>query len=45
MTRRIFYAGFSSKVIDDKWGAFEAAFDRFDPRACALRPKSASTGS
>jgi 3-methyladenine DNA glycosylase Tag len=36
MTRRIFYAGFSSKVIDAKWDGFEAAFDRFDPRACAF---------
>jgi 3-methyladenine DNA glycosylase Tag len=36
MTRRIFYAGFSSKVIDDKWDAFEAGFDNFDPNACAF---------
>jgi 3-methyladenine DNA glycosylase Tag len=36
MTRRVFYAGFSSRVIDDKWEAFEAAFDHFDPRACAF---------
>lgn len=36
MTRRIFYAGFSWKVIDDKWPAFEAAFFGFDPGACAL---------
>jgi len=36
MTRRIFNAGFSSKVIDAKWDAFEAAFHRFDPRACAF---------
>ncbi len=36
MTRRIFSAGFSSKVIDDKWSAFEAAFHGFDPRACAF---------
>jgi 3-methyladenine DNA glycosylase Tag len=36
MTRRIFYAGFSSKVIDDKWPAFEKGFDRFDPNACAF---------
>lgn len=36
MTRRIFYAGFSSKVIDDKWPAFETGFDGFDPRACAF---------
>jgi 3-methyladenine DNA glycosylase Tag len=35
MTRRIFNAGFSSKVIDAKWDAFESAFEKFDPRACA----------
>lgn len=31
MTRRISYAGFSSKVIDDKWTAFESGLDGFDP--------------
>src|SRR5579872_2301246 len=36
MTRRIFYAGFSSKVVDDKWPAFEQGFDGFDPNACAF---------
>ncbi len=36
MTRRIFYAGFSSKVIDDKWDAFEKGFLRFEPNACAF---------
>jgi len=36
MTRRIFYAGFSSKVIDTKWEAFEAAFDGFDAHTCAF---------
>jgi 3-methyladenine DNA glycosylase Tag len=36
MTRRIFYAGFSSKVIDDKWPAFGTGFDGFDPSACAF---------
>jgi 3-methyladenine DNA glycosylase Tag len=36
MTRRIFYAGFSSKVIDDKWPAFEQGFHAFDPNACAF---------
>lgn len=36
MTRRIFYAGFSSKVIDAKWSAFEAAFFDFEPHACAF---------
>ena len=36
MTRRIFYAGFSSKVIDDKWPAFEKGFRNFAPKACAF---------
>lgn len=36
MTRRIFSAGFSSKVIDAKWDAFEVAFEKFDPHACAF---------
>jgi 3-methyladenine DNA glycosylase Tag len=36
MTRRVFYAGFSSKVVDDKWDAFEKGFDRFDLNACAF---------
>jgi 3-methyladenine DNA glycosylase Tag len=36
MTRRIFCAGFSWKVIDDKWPAFESGFQSFDPRACAF---------
>jgi 3-methyladenine DNA glycosylase Tag len=36
MTRRIFNAGFSAKVIDGKWPAFEAAFNGFDPHACAF---------
>lgn len=36
MTRRIFNAGFSSKVIEAKWPAFEAAFKDFDPRMCAF---------
>ncbi|MCU0730430.1 MAG: DNA-3-methyladenine glycosylase I, partial [Hyphomonas sp.] len=36
MSRRIFYAGFSSKVIDDKWPAFERGFFGFDPNACAF---------
>ena len=35
MTRRIFNAGFSSKVIDSKWDGFEAAFDGFVPARCA----------
>jgi 3-methyladenine DNA glycosylase Tag len=36
MTRRVFNAGFSSKVIESKWPAFESAFKGFDPRACAF---------
>lgn len=36
MTRRIFCAGFSSKVVDAKWPAFEAAFFAFEPHACAF---------
>lgn len=36
MTRRIFNAGFSSKVITAKWPAFEAAFGGFDPHAAAF---------
>jgi 3-methyladenine DNA glycosylase Tag len=35
MTRRVFCAGFSSKIIDVKWEAFESAFERFDPALCA----------
>ena len=35
MTERVFQAGFSWKVIENKWSGFEAAFNRFDPRACA----------
>ncbi|RWD16095.1 MAG: hypothetical protein EOS75_29995 [Mesorhizobium sp.] len=35
MTQRVFCAGFSSKVIDAKWEAFESAFERFDPARCA----------
>ena len=42
MTRRIFQAGFSWKVIDAKWDGFEAAFDGFDPDHCALCPKQSS---
>ncbi|MBB3932377.1 3-methyladenine DNA glycosylase Tag [Kaistia hirudinis] len=36
MTKRIFSAGLSHKMIEAKWPAFEAAFDRFDPAACAF---------
>lgn len=36
MTKRIFSAGLSHKMIEAKWPAFEAAFDGFDPAACAF---------
>jgi len=36
MTKRIFSAGLSHKMIEAKWPAFETAFDRFDPAACAF---------
>ena len=39
MSRRIFQAGFSWKVVDDKWPAFEEAFGGFDPRLCANLPE------
>jgi 3-methyladenine DNA glycosylase Tag len=35
MTERVFQAGFSWKVIENKWPGFEAAFNAFDPRLCA----------
>ena len=36
MTRAVFQAGFSWKVIDAKWDGFEAAFKGFDVDACAM---------
>ncbi len=36
MARHAFQAGFSWKVIADKWPGFEAAFDNFDLNACAF---------
>ena len=36
MTRRVFYAGFSSKVVDKKWDAFETVFEAFEPARCAF---------
>ena len=36
MSRFVFQAGFSWKVIDKKWPGFEAAFDGFDPNRCAM---------
>lgn len=35
MARHAFQAGFSWKVIENKWPGFEAAFDGFDLNACA----------
>jgi 3-methyladenine DNA glycosylase Tag len=40
MSRRIFQAGFSWKVVDDKWPAFEELFSGFDPRVCANLPEA-----
>ena len=37
MTKRIFRAGFSWKVIEDKWPNFEATFDGFDPHKNAIK--------
>jgi 3-methyladenine DNA glycosylase Tag len=36
MTRRIFNADFSSKVIEAKWPSFELAFKGFNPKICAF---------
>ena len=36
ITRCIFQAGFSWKVIESKWEGFEAAFDGFDVGRCAF---------
>lgn len=36
MTRRVFQAGFNWSVVDTKWPGFEAAFDGFDVRRCAM---------
>lgn len=38
MTKRIFQAGFVWKVIEDKWPAFEEAFEGFEPRPLSLWP-------
>lgn len=35
MTRAVFAAGFSHRIIERKWPAFEQAFDGFDPRSNA----------
>jgi 3-methyladenine DNA glycosylase Tag len=36
MTKAVFQAGFSWKVIDTKWPGFEEAFDHFDPHRVAF---------
>ncbi len=36
MSRRIFQAGFSWKVVDKKWPAFEERFFHFNPKRCAF---------
>ena len=36
MTRNVFSAGFSWKVIENKWPGFEDAFDKFDPHRVAF---------
>jgi 3-methyladenine DNA glycosylase Tag len=36
MTRAVFQAGFSWKVIESKWPGFEAAFWGFDPGRCSM---------
>lgn len=35
MTRTIFSAGFTLRTTEERWTAFEQAFDHFDPEACA----------
>lgn len=41
MTRRVFSAGFSQKVVAARWPAFEAAFEGFDPGRCAMLDEDA----
>ena len=36
MTKNVFSAGFSWKVIENKWPGFEAAFEKFDPHRVAF---------
>ena len=36
ITKTIFQAGFNWKVIENKWGGFEIAFDGFDVGRCAF---------
>lgn len=39
MSRSVFQAGFSWKVVDQKWDAFEQVFEQFDPHFCAHLPE------
>lgn len=41
MSLRIFRAGLKHELVDAKWPAFEAAFQGFDPDACAALPDEA----
>ena len=34
-SKRVFQSGFNWKVVENKWGGFEAAFWNFDPVKCA----------
>ena len=36
MTKGIFRAGFVWRVVENKWGGFEAAFDGFDVVSCSM---------
>lgn len=36
LTKCVFQAGFNWKVIENKWGGFEEAFDNFDVGRCAF---------
>ena len=36
MTRCVFQAGFSWRVIENKWEGFESAFDKFNVKRCAM---------
>ena len=36
MTKRVFQAGFSWSVVENKWAGFEAAFEGFAPRRYAM---------
>ncbi len=44
MTRCVFRSGFVWRVIENKWPAFETAFDQFDVTTCALLSDEALEG-